>query len=344
MAQEQDKKAHHSHDTGYKLLFSHPELVKDLLTGFVKEDWVKEMDFTTLESVETSFVTDDLRERHDDKIWRLKFRDKWLYLYLLLEFQSSDDYFMAVRIMTYIGLLYQDIIRSQSLKRGDALPPVVPMVIYNGKSAWKSPCEIRELINTVHPGLEKFTPHLSYWLLDEGRVGDENLEEFKSTTFNLTAELIAFELCKSPEEIREHISRLHQNLKEPENQEIRRTFALWLSRLLKSRLKNDSIPEFQELMEVDAMLAETITEWTEQWKAEGKAEWEAKSKSEWEAKGFVKGEVKGIGKGELIGQIRILQQILKKPVSSKEDLIAKEMSELKALCESIEQEWQAVQN
>ncbi|MBF0303721.1 MAG: Rpn family recombination-promoting nuclease/putative transposase, partial [Desulfamplus sp.] len=64
MTQEQDKKEHHSHDTGYKLLFSHPELVKDLLTGFVKEDWVKEMDFSTLESVETSFITDDLRERH----------------------------------------------------------------------------------------------------------------------------------------------------------------------------------------------------------------------------------------------------------------------------------------
>jgi len=196
------------------------------------------------------------------------------------------------------------------------------------------------LINTVHPSLDKFTPHLSYWLLDEGRVGDENLEEFKSTRFNLTAELIAFEFCKTPEEIREHISRLHQNLKEPENQGVRRTFASWLSRLLKSRLKNDNIPEFQELMEVDAMLAETITEWTEQWKAEGKVE----GKIEGEIEGEAKGEVKGIGKGELIGRVRLLQQILKKPISSKEDLIAKEMSELKALCESIEQEWQAVQN
>ncbi|MGD9733665.1 MAG: hypothetical protein AB7U45_15930 [Desulfamplus sp.] len=78
------------------------------------------------------------------------------------------------------------------------------------------------------------------------------------------------------------------------------------------------------------MLAETITEWTEQWMAEG------------EAKGFVKGEVKGeakgIGKGELIGRLRLLQQILKKPVSEEEELIAMEMSELKTLCESIEKE------
>ena len=254
------------HDTGYKLLFSHPALVKDLLTGFVKEDWVWEMDFATLEPVNVSFITDDMRERHDDKIWRLRFREQWLYLYLILEFQSSDNYFMAVRLMTYIGLLYQDIIRSQNLKKGAVLPPVVPMVIYNGKPEWKSPCEIGELINPVHPSLKKFTPHLSYWLLDEGRVDAKSL---KSTNFNLAAELIGFELCRSTEEIREHISRLHERLKAPENEELRRTFALWLSRLLRSRFKNDNIPEFQELTEVDSMLAETLTEWTEEWEAQG---------------------------------------------------------------------------
>jgi len=28
------------HDRSYKRLFSHPELVRDLLTGFVHEEWV----------------------------------------------------------------------------------------------------------------------------------------------------------------------------------------------------------------------------------------------------------------------------------------------------------------
>ena len=37
------------HDHAYKLLFSEPEIVKDLLQGFVHEDWVKELDFSTLE-------------------------------------------------------------------------------------------------------------------------------------------------------------------------------------------------------------------------------------------------------------------------------------------------------
>jgi hypothetical protein len=33
------------HDNSYKLLFSHPQMVKDLLIGFVKEAWVEQLDF-----------------------------------------------------------------------------------------------------------------------------------------------------------------------------------------------------------------------------------------------------------------------------------------------------------
>ncbi len=98
------------HDPGYKKLFSHPEMVEDLLRGFVHESWVKELDFSTLETFKDSFVSDDFRSRHDDIIWRVRWGDSWLYVYLLLEFQSTIDPFMAVRLMVYIGLLYQHLI------------------------------------------------------------------------------------------------------------------------------------------------------------------------------------------------------------------------------------------
>lgn len=77
-------------------------MVKDLLTGFVKEAWVAQLDFSTLEKVSGSYVTDELRNREDDIIWRVRWGDDWLYVYLLLEFQSSVDRFMAVRIMSYL--------------------------------------------------------------------------------------------------------------------------------------------------------------------------------------------------------------------------------------------------
>ena len=35
--------------------------------------------------------------------------------YLLIEFQSTVDAWMAVRVMTYVGLLYQDLIRQKQV-------------------------------------------------------------------------------------------------------------------------------------------------------------------------------------------------------------------------------------
>ena len=49
------------HDTGYKLLFSHPEMVRDLLLGYVPGAWVGEADFSTLEHVNGSYVAESER-------------------------------------------------------------------------------------------------------------------------------------------------------------------------------------------------------------------------------------------------------------------------------------------
>ena len=117
------------HDNSYKLLFSHQEMVRDLMVGCVQEPWLAELDFSTLEKVNGSYVTDDLRSREDDVIWRVRFKGRWLYLYILLEFQSSVDAYMALRVMTYLGLLYQDILRQGQQPAGQKLPPVLPIVL-----------------------------------------------------------------------------------------------------------------------------------------------------------------------------------------------------------------------
>lgn len=87
---------HNQHDNSYKSLFSHPEMVRDLIVGFLPAEWVQDFDMDSLERQNGNYVTDDLRERKNDIIWRVRFKGKWLYLYILLEFQSSIDRFMAV--------------------------------------------------------------------------------------------------------------------------------------------------------------------------------------------------------------------------------------------------------
>ncbi len=93
------------HDSGYKLLFSDPLMVRDLVRGFVEDPWLQRLDFSTLEPVKGHYVTEDMRQRADDVVWRVRADEGWVYLYLLIEFQHAVDRFMALRMLVYVGLL-----------------------------------------------------------------------------------------------------------------------------------------------------------------------------------------------------------------------------------------------
>ena len=160
---ERTGKRQPTHDSGYKLLFAHAAMVRDLLRGFMPGAWVRELDLGTLERASGSDVSDDLRDRADDIIWRVRWGQDWLYVYLLLEFQSSVDPWMAVRIQTYLGLLYQDLIRAEQLSVAGRLPPVLPVVLYNGANAWTAAEDARAIdrARAVGPGSLSTTARLS---------------------------------------------------------------------------------------------------------------------------------------------------------------------------------------
>jgi hypothetical protein len=42
------------HDRSYKLLFSFPAMLRDLLEGFVCEDWLAQLDYASLEPVNSA--------------------------------------------------------------------------------------------------------------------------------------------------------------------------------------------------------------------------------------------------------------------------------------------------
>uniref|UniRef100_UPI00345C1FDE Rpn family recombination-promoting nuclease/putative transposase n=1 Tax=Ferrovum sp. TaxID=2609467 RepID=UPI00345C1FDE len=49
------------HDSSYKYLFSVPEMVRDLIMGFVPDEWLRRLDYATLERVDGSYITEDFR-------------------------------------------------------------------------------------------------------------------------------------------------------------------------------------------------------------------------------------------------------------------------------------------
>ena len=78
----------------------------------------------------------DGQQRRGDAVWRVRFRDRWLYLLILLEFQSRIDARMALRILEYTALLYRELDRQGELGTPGGWPAVLPIVLYNGDAPW----------------------------------------------------------------------------------------------------------------------------------------------------------------------------------------------------------------
>ena len=276
-----------AHDSGYRQLFSFPTMIEELLRGFVREQWVDELDFDTLERKNGSYVSDDLREREDDIIWRLKWRgaDDWMYVYFLIEFQSEHDWFMAIRVWNYLSLLYQDLIRTGEV--GDRrLPPVLPMVVYRGEQRWKAPLDVKELIRTPPPGLVRYLPSLRYLLLEEVRMNEGELERMS----NLVAEIFRIEKSATLRaSILPFLSFVHWTTKAGARQDsLKRALIVWYKRAQRSAKIVEHGEDLEEMSpeEMEPMLSERIEKWTEELRAEG------------EAKGRVEGEAKGRAEGK----------------------------------------------
>ncbi len=293
MAENQNNIPHQHHDSAYKLMYSHPKMVEDLLRGFVHRDFVHQLDFSTLEKLGNSYVTDDLRTRSDDIVWRVRFQDQWLYLYLLIEFQSSVDSFMAVRILNYVSLMYQDLIKTKQLPDKKKLPPVLPIVLYNGEAPWNAAQSISELLQPMPDSLKAFQPAQHYWLIDEGRHSAEALEQLE----NLTAAIIRAELAEDQAKLAKVVANIDLWLRNPAQQALRKDIQTWLIDLLKHRIPDIKVDEVQQLTEIESMLARN---WSEKWLAEGKAQ------------GKTEGKLEGKLEGKTEGEILLFQKQLKK--------------------------------
>ncbi|MEW5802894.1 MAG: hypothetical protein AB1847_12415 [bacterium] len=59
---------------------SQPTLVRYLITSFVQEDWVKEIDFTRMEKLDKEFIGEEYQKRESDIIYRVSYRGSDAYL------------------------------------------------------------------------------------------------------------------------------------------------------------------------------------------------------------------------------------------------------------------------
>lgn len=262
------------HDGGYRLLFSHPRMVEDLLHGFLASE--VRQGAAGLERRSEIQVSDRLDRREQDLVWRLRRSRGEPPLYLLLEFQSEPDPQMPVRISVYRGLLHQNLVRSRELSRAAEPPPILAVVLYNGVRRWNG------------------RPDASYRLIDMRRVS------LPADPDNLVARLCELERSRTPEALTRSVERLARLLAGADLEDLRRAFNTFLRQsLLPARFPEAQIPAMLDLEEMRPMLRETVLGWTQEWMKEGL--------EKGRKQGLEKGRREGRRDGEAVLLVRLLK-------------------------------------
>ena len=108
-------------------------------------------------------------------VWRVRLRaeDGEVDVFLLLEFQSSVDREMILRVNSYTSALYR------KLGRGGAtmMPAMLPIVIYDGEPPWSAALGTEEIVPKVRADMPSFQLRQHYFLVDVHRLEVEDLPE-----------------------------------------------------------------------------------------------------------------------------------------------------------------------
>ena len=280
------------HDEAYKAMFGYPRMVADtvrLVAGLLDEGpaLLAAIDLDTLEKLPHEYITEDLRRRLGDSVWRVRRRGadtegvgQWLHLLVMLEFQSEVDWVMALRSRHYVDLLYLDLHRRTPFGRGERLPPVLPIVLYNGRRAWSAPVRMGELV-AEGPGGESEGEGMSftgeaYVAVDFGGLKVEDLPVGNAATL-----LAGLEGLGSAREAPQWVERLYEWLGGGEARGLREVIVEWARRVVTrdgyalewlGEFEEGEMEQSYEGGELRLTLGEKFHKWKEEYRAEGVAQ------------------------------------------------------------------------
>tara|TARA_R110001606_G_scaffold282249_1_gene430895 strand:- start:1 stop:963 length:963 start_codon:yes stop_codon:yes gene_type:complete len=295
------------HDTGYKELFSYPEFVQQLIEGFAPAEIARLMDFSTLKSQSGNYITPLFEEKIEDVVWSVNVNwqgmTQEVYLYILLEFQSSVDRTMPVRLMHYAACFYSELLKQKVITPGQGLPPVFPVVLYNGSERWTASLDLYDMIMPEPPGLlQVYQPRMRYYLVDEGRYTDEQLGLVQSP---LSGVFSIEKASTNRQGLQQAVDRIVAIIQADSHKErIDKIITRWLKRHLQRLGAEVDLNQLNSLLEDKDMLAENLENWAQQERQVGIQE----------------GEKLGIEKGEKLGIEKTARNLLKLGVLSDEQI------------------------
>ena len=279
------------HDAAYKNFFAKPRTVADTLRARAA-DLARHLDFDTLERMPASFVGRVLDRRHADMLWRVRaVGDRWLYLLVLLEFQSTVDHRMALRMLEYCVCVWKGL-ESKDLGPAGEYPAVLPVVVYNGSRPWTAPTDFGKMLAPMPDDSLGFRPRHGYLLVELQAEDPASL-----SADNVLAMIARFERAPTAGALEELLGALPDWLARVGEPGLAEAFETWVRLVLARRLGVSGEVLDRTIGKEEEPAMTTLLERARIWGEEERRQWLREGIEKGILKGIEKGILKGIEKG-----------------------------------------------
>ncbi len=186
-------------DNILKKIFEDKELFLMFIKDFIKKDWVKNIEIEDLKKMPSKYI--GLREgtRESDIVYEISHKELKMYIFILLEHQGKVNFLMPIRILEYMTRIWRSYIKEvgkkESGRKEFLLPPVLPIVFYDGENEWTAETEFEKKIKE-YKNFEKNVPKFSYELINLNKISIKKLEELE----NAMSFLLIIDKFKEPKD------------------------------------------------------------------------------------------------------------------------------------------------
>jgi len=185
------------HDELFKKVMSEPVAAREFLEYYLPVSFKNKIDLSSVKIEKESFVTEDLRKRLSDVLYSVSLNKNNIkdstndgnvdndkaYVYVLIEHQSSSDYWIAFRLWQYMLLLcerHKDANKNKSnatSEKYNKLPLICPIVVYANDKPYNAPRSFWELFEDSKTAKELMGDE--YLLVDLQKQSDNEIEQKK---------------------------------------------------------------------------------------------------------------------------------------------------------------------
>ena len=306
------------HSEFFTDIIGRKENAQSLLKKALPEDIQVHLDLDTLRVEKGSYVDEDQQNHFSDLIFSvdLKKGDS-AQVYCLLEHKSTPEILVSLQILRYMVLEWHTIAKQRELL-GRVLPPIIPIVVYQGHRRWNVGNDFHSIIDFPSDSFKVFTPNFEYLLWDFSGVDDKTLQDALILRYYVL-------ICKAlrSEELPNHLFDLVdafcKTLGSQRALEYIEIFFRYIAKSSGKVSKKDYEDALSKLPHGGEKIMNTLAE---QWKTELREE-VLKDKDKWERDAEKKGEIKnsqemlisaiqnkfGVIKPGMAAKIRAIQSI-----------------------------------